>query len=146
MRVVLDASVAIRWLSGDGSPVDQDYARMVLLSFSGMDVEAAVPSLWHLELSNVVARSLRTGLIDEDRASRFKRHVANLPITVDPLTANMAPGDTLTLAGRHRLTSYDACYLELSLRLGCPLATLDKDLRRALAAAGGTLFTAEASA
>lgn len=146
MRLVLDASVALRWLSGDGSPFDQDYARKLLLSFSGTEAEAAVPSLWHIELSNLVARSLRTGAIDEERALRFKQYVANLPITVDSFTADKALGDTLTLAARHRLSSYDACYLELSLRLGWPLATLDKDLRRALTAEGGTLFAAIAIA
>ena len=39
--------------------------------------------------------------------------------------------DTLALARSHRLTSYDAAYLELALRRGLPLATRDKALQAA---------------
>lgn len=38
---------------------------------------------------------------------------------------------TLELADLHRLTMYDATYLELALRLSLQLATLDEDLRQA---------------
>ena len=43
---------------------------------------------------------------------------------------------TLDLAERHRLTVYDACHLELALRRSLPLASRDKDLRRAAEASG----------
>jgi predicted nucleic acid-binding protein len=55
---------------------------------------------------------------------------------IDLATAENAFKDTLTLARNHRLTPYDAAYLELALRLSAPLATLDKDLRRAAERAG----------
>ncbi|AXC11496.1 hypothetical protein ACPOL_2172 [Acidisarcina polymorpha] len=38
---------------------------------------------------------------------------------------------TKKLAEKHRLTAYDAGYLELALRSALPLATLDDALRRA---------------
>jgi predicted nucleic acid-binding protein len=144
MRIVVDASVALRWLAGDGSVADQAYARGVLLRFQPGQDEMLVPSLWSIELSNVLARNLRRGDIDENRSTRFIGHIGGLPITVDTRTAEVAFSDTLALAQRNGLTSYDACYLELSLRSACPLATLDKDLRRALAAEGGALFLADA--
>jgi len=46
----------------------------------------------------------------------------------------------LTLARRHRLTVYDAAYLELAHRDGLPLASLDRALRKAARASGVTLL------
>jgi predicted nucleic acid-binding protein len=40
----------------------------------------------------------------------------------------------------HRLTSYDAAYLELAMRTALPLATLDQDLRKAASAEGVSLL------
>jgi len=44
------------------------------------------------------------------------------------------------LAVAHRLTSYDATYLELALRRALPLATLDAELMAGCAAAGVTVL------
>jgi predicted nucleic acid-binding protein len=40
-------------------------------------------------------------------------------------------------SGEHMLSSYDASCLELALREGLPLATLDADLRNSMLRAGG---------
>jgi predicted nucleic acid-binding protein len=65
--------------------------------------------------------------------------LALLPIQVDPETNRHAWGATMRLAERHKLTVYDAAYLELAQRRGLPLATLDKDLRAAASAEGVVL-------
>jgi len=57
--------------------------------------------------------------------------LSDFPIHVDPETHRQAWGMTARLAERHGLTVYDAAYLELALRRGLPLATLDEDLRTA---------------
>ncbi|MEH6584399.1 MAG: type II toxin-antitoxin system VapC family toxin, partial [Halioglobus sp.] len=62
---------------------------------------------------------------------RFTTQLENLPITVDTLTAHQVFGHTMSLAKAYRLSGYDAAYLELALREGLPLATLDKDLLKA---------------
>jgi predicted nucleic acid-binding protein len=62
------------------------------------------------------------------------------PITSDAGTAAHALSDTLQLARRHRLSAYDASYLELALRMSLPLATLDSDLQGAANKAGVKLF------
>jgi predicted nucleic acid-binding protein len=59
-----------------------------------------------------------------------------LPITVDVETDRQAWGPTLELSVRHRLTLYDAAYLELALRRKLPIATLDAELRAAAEAEG----------
>jgi len=60
-------------------------------------------------------------------------------ITPDTSTAERALGDTLQLARRFKLSSYDASYLELAMREGLPLAMLDGDLRSAMLQTGTPL-------
>ena len=66
--------------------------------------------------------------------------LALLPISLDPETGRQAWSATVRLAARHKLTVYDAAYLELAQRRGLPLATLDKELRRSAKAEGVVLL------
>lgn len=50
-----------------------------------------------------------------------------------------ALGPVLALARAHRLSAYDAAYLELAIREGLPLATRDAALRSAAADVGVAL-------
>ena len=54
-----------------------------------------------------------------------------MAIESDKETEVYAATTTLALGRKHRLTSYDAAYLELAMRRGAALATLDKNLRKA---------------
>jgi predicted nucleic acid-binding protein len=65
--------------------------------------------------------------IDAQQVGRFLELIADLPVEIDN-----SPNERLilTLARRHRLTFYDAAYLELALRHEA-LATLDDELLRA---------------
>ena len=126
---VLDNSVAMRWLLPSPKAADQRYAEKVLNTF--VDRDALVPSLWQLEAVNVLLEAERRGTIDAGEVERFVSHLENLPLHVDRATAQQAFSRTLSLARIYRLSSYDAAYLEVAIREGLPLATLDKDLRRA---------------
>jgi len=126
---VLDNSVAMRWLLASDKVSDQRYADSVLRSLA--DAEAVVPGLWHLEAANVLLGATNRGDIEVSDVERFTVQLENLPITVDSLTAHQVFGHTISLARAYRLSSYDAAYLELALREGLPLATLDKDLLKA---------------
>ena len=64
------------------------------------------------------------------------RGLEAMPIKVDEATGRQAWHATFTLAERHRLTIYDAAYLELAQRTGLPLATLDGELRTAAERSG----------
>jgi predicted nucleic acid-binding protein len=90
-----------------------------------------VPSLWHLEVANVLEMSVRRKRHDARFRDATLADLAQLPIQVDAETHRRAWDTTLQLAVRHRLTLYDAAYLELALRSDLPLATLDEDLRKA---------------
>ena len=140
MRFVLDNSVAMRWLLADGSDDRLAYASKVL-SFLEQDAnEALVPGIWALEAANVIAKAQAKGLLSEARASAFVGLLCEMSIVTDNMTATHALGDTLQLARRFKLSAYDAAYLELALREGLPMATLDADLRAAMSAVGMELL------
>ena len=139
MRFVLDNSVVMRWLLKDGSDERLAYAAKVLELLTQDTGEAVVPNIWPLEVANVLVKAQARGLVSEARATAFAGLLAEMAITVDPSTASRALGDTLQLARRFKLSSYDAAYLELALREGLPLATLNADLQSALVQVGATL-------
>lgn len=138
MSFVLDNSVAMNWLLADGKPEDAAYAVAVLSALA--TAQAVVPSLWALEAANVLTKAETRGLVSEARSQAFVTHLGSLNIVIDPATAQHALGDTLQLARRYKLSAYDAAYLELALRTGSPLATLDADLKKAAKTAGVPLF------
>ena len=140
MRCVLDNSVTMRWLFGDGSPDNLAYARRVLEWMEKQQMEALVPPLWGLEVANVIVKGEGKGMLTEARSTEFIGLLRQMAILVDATSYTQALADTLQLARRHRLSAYDAAYLELSLRTGAALATLDDALRRAVRSAGGQLF------
>lgn len=138
MSFVLDASVALLWLAPETNPAGGDYAAAALLALK--DSQAIVPSLLALEIANVVAKLETKGVVSEADSQRYIALLGRLNITVDQATAAHALGETLNLARRYKLSAYDAAYLELALRSGLPLATLDTDLAKAATNTGVLIF------
>jgi predicted nucleic acid-binding protein len=101
---------------------------------------AAAPGLWPLETANVLLAAERRGRISFAERRLALATLGDLPIRIDPQTAAHAWGDALNLASPRGLTVCDASYLELALRLGLPLASLDRELREAAAACGVVLL------
>lgn len=130
----------MRWLFGDGAPDDLAYAARILQEMDGKHAEALVPMLWGLEVGNVIARAEAKGWLLESRSVEFLGIIQQMAIQVDPTTFTHALGNTLQLARRHNLSTYDASYLELALREGLPLATLDGGLRAVVQRVGARLF------
>ena len=139
MRFVLDNSVTMRWLFGDGSAADLSYAEHVLAVLEGEGNVAMVPGIWALEVGNVIERAEARALVSEARSAEFLGTLQEMAVEVDGHTASHALANTLQLARRFKLSSYDAAYLEQALRQGHAIATLDADLRRAAAQAGVAL-------
>ncbi len=95
---------------------------------------------WGLEIANVIARSEAKELVTPAQSGSFVSLLEEITIEVDADTFTHVLSDTLQLSRRYRLSSYDASYLELALRNGAPMATLDDDLRRATSKAGVKTF------
>ena len=126
MSFVLDSSVTVAWLYGEEATksVDEIFENLI-------ETSAWVPTLWHLEVANVLQIGIRRKRHGADFRDRILSALSDFPIHVDPETHRQAWGMTARLAERHGLTVYDAAYLELALRRDLPLATLDEDLRAA---------------
>jgi predicted nucleic acid-binding protein len=131
MNFVLDASVALAWCFED-----EAHAESIAVLDGLRSGEAVVAHHWTLEVANGLVSAERRERLTADEATRFARLLLALPIAVDPVTRGTALTETRRLARTHRLTSYDAAYLELAVRLGVPLATLDAPLRTAASAEG----------
>ena len=132
---VLDNSVTMRWCFDAGAHA---YADQVLDRLETQRGPAYVPVLWRYEVSAVLARAEVRSLLAASKVSEFWKRLAALDIRVDVESADRILTDVHRLAVLHRLTSYDAAYLELALRRSLPLATLDDELRAAGVAAGVT--------
>jgi predicted nucleic acid-binding protein len=126
MSLVLDASATLAWLLPE-ELTDEISATFDLIA----DDCAWVSGLWRMEVANSLSVNLRRGRITPLQRQRFLEDLKLLPIFCDQQTNDHVWGRTLELADLHRLTVYDATYLELALRLSLPLATLDDDLRNA---------------
>jgi len=133
---VLDASVTLCWLFQDGKPSESAYALRALNAMKQPETRALVPVTWGLEVSNVVSKAEAKGLLKEAQSEAFLEMLSSLDIAADSGTFSRALADTLQIARRYRLSAYDASYLELALRAGLPLATLDQDLLKAANKAG----------
>jgi predicted nucleic acid-binding protein len=136
IRFVLDCSVTMAWCFHDelGPRAPRILAAMP-------DCQAVVPGHWSLEVANVLAIAERRNRIVAGRIPQFIEILNDLPIVIDGETASSAFAGILTLARTHRLTAYDAAYLELALRTGCPLASLDAALNGIATGLGVKLFS-----
>ncbi|HEV2620216.1 MAG TPA: type II toxin-antitoxin system VapC family toxin [Acidobacteriaceae bacterium] len=137
LSLVLDASATLAWFAGG-----PDVREASVLLDSVMQAGAWVPSLWKLEVANALHFSAMHGRREASFVSRSLADLETLPIAIDNQTEARAWSETLELARRHRLTLYDAAYLELAVRLALPLASLDRELRAA-AEADGVLVLGE---
>ena len=131
--LVLDASVASSWCY----PQERtEFSNGVLQSLSA-PLEAVAPRLWAYGLRNSVLVGLRRNRIARSDALIFLGAVKALPIRLrDPVSYDAV----FDLAERYNLTVYDAAYLDLAIREGIPLASLDAELCNAATAHGVPLF------
>lgn len=129
MRFVLDNSVVVGWFLEDQATPYTDVVSVLL-----EQDQAVVPALWELEFANVLRTACRKERLTADEAHQIIEQICALPILIDRETPG--PAELLALALRYNLSSYDAAYLELALRLQIPIATKDEPLQAAAQAAG----------
>lgn len=131
VSVVIDCSIALSWCFEDEASAESDR-----LLAKVRNEGAVVPDLWHLELANVLLQAEKRGRITAADISVRLELIATLPIVTDHGAANRAAREILALARAHNLTAYDASYLELAMREGMALLTLDADLAAAAKKSG----------
>ncbi len=125
-RFVVDNSVVMTWCFQDEVA---PYAEAVLDSL--VEASAVVPPIWPLEVINVLLVAERNGRLHEADSVRFVTLLGQLPIMIDRSWPERLMKDLLALGRTHNLSSYDTAYLELAMRQGIPIATLDQKLIKA---------------
>ena len=126
---VVDASVSAAWLLPDEATAATEAALLATATH-----DAWVLALWLLEVGNLLLNAQRRKRIGADKRIALVAAAAALRLKVDREPVSLVTLDAL--AARHGLTAYDAADLELALRRGLPLATLDADLLAAIPSAG----------
>ncbi|MDX8390521.1 MAG: type II toxin-antitoxin system VapC family toxin [Mariprofundaceae bacterium] len=123
---MLDNSIVMAWCFEDESNTVAD---VVLESLE--QSRAIVPAIWSLEVGNVLLVAERRGRLSEADSVRFLSMLSSLPIHSESETRQRAMSDIFSLAREHQMSTYDASYLDLAMRQGLPIATLDKKLMHA---------------
>lgn len=131
MSFVLDASATLAWCFEDEATAEA----AGLLERLRED-QAVVPPLWLLELANGLVVAERRGRLTRADSTRFLALIRQLPIRIEQTSTLDMSASVMDLARAYELSAYHAAYLELALRIGQPLATLDARLRSAAARAG----------
>ena len=125
-RFVVDNSIVMTWCFKDEA---NPYADGVLNRLT--ESVAIVPAIWPLEVTNVLLVAERRKRLHESDSIRFISLLSQLPIVVERAWPERMMKDLLALGRANSLSSYDAAYLELAMRQGLPLATLDSFLLEA---------------
>ncbi|MGB9498595.1 MAG: type II toxin-antitoxin system VapC family toxin [Dissulfuribacterales bacterium] len=120
---VVDNSVVMAWCFKDEINL---YADSVLGSLEHFT--AIVPSIWPLEVGNVLLVAERKNRLSAADSTRFIALLSQLPITVVQEPEERMIKEIFALAREHTLSTYDASYLDLAMKRGIPIATLDNRL------------------
>jgi len=123
---VIDNSVVMAWCFQDEA---SQYADAILGSLEVL--KAIVPSIWPLEVENVLLVAERRKRLSEADSTRFIALLTELPIMIEQESPERMMREILALARDHQISSYDASYLDLAMRKGVPIATLDDGLIKA---------------
>jgi predicted nucleic acid-binding protein len=120
---VIDTSVVMSWCFKDET---NRYADGILDFLE--EATAMAPSIWPLEVGNVLLVAERKKRLSEADSMRFVTLLSELPIIVEQEPPERMMHKVLMLAREHKLSSYDASYLDLAMRKGLSIATIDKNL------------------
>lgn len=129
MAVVFDCSVTLAWFLRDERTAFTDTAFELLET-----AECWVPFLWRLEFPNALLFAERKKRIGREQRLEILDNAAQLSLRTDSALPDLR--GLSALADRRGLTVYDASYLELALRAGLDLITLDRELADAAGAEG----------
>lgn len=127
-RFVLDASIVLTWCFPD----EESQKALEVSERIAAGERVVVPSFWRHEMLNALLVGARRKRLTPELTQAFLEDLDRLPVDVDvPASSAIVFQATQGLCRKHRLTAYDAAYLELAMRENQALATVDEDLRRA---------------
>lgn len=130
--IVVDASITLSWCFPD----EQTELSIKVLDRLKNGDQALVPAFWSVEVLNTLLVGEKRGRISPEQTQAFLGDLRTLDPTLDYASLEQVCGQVQTISRDHRITPYDALYVELALRMGCALATLDQPQREAAHALG----------
>jgi predicted nucleic acid-binding protein len=136
-RFVLDNTITMAWCFTEEAT---EFTETLLSRLSNLTDTAIVPALWLYEVVNVTELAVRKERITEEKARAFLESLADLPIEIENPSRTQMFVAVRELVGKHKLTAYDASYLELAIRHKLPMAASDNALMKAAKAAGVDLL------
>jgi predicted nucleic acid-binding protein len=134
-RFVIDNSIVMSWCFEDE---ENSYAEAVLESLE--TGRAFVPAIWPLEVGNVLLVAERKKRLSHASTVRFLDLLNGLPISVEQEPPDRMLKEILSLAREHELSTYDASYLDLAIRLDLPISTQDMSLVNAAGKCGAPIY------
>ena len=126
-RVVVDASVALKWQLPDEDHIPQALALRDDFLIRG-DIALVAPSLFLYEITNAIGMAARRARVSADVADEALANLLACDIEVFP----PAPERILGLSRRFSIAAYDAAYVALALQLRAGLWTGDRPLFQAV--------------
>lgn len=123
--IVIDASVFVAAILEDEQNAHSQYIYDLIIK---NEYEAIVPPIFYYETSNVFLQCLRRLRINETQYQRYSQILFGFKFLIDE---DQSIKEVSSIAKLYGLTVYDAAYLELAIRGGYSLATLDKQLSAA---------------
>lgn len=124
--VVIDSSLALSWFFSGEQNACTIAVRDFVVEYGGH-----VPHIWALEVTNVLLQALNRKRLSLEHFDLAIEQYRLFPLYIDQKSTDMVWTATKDLARKYGLTTYDAAFLELAIRRGVPLASLDRDLRDA---------------
>jgi len=138
LSLVLDSSTTLAWAYEDE---EVPFADAV---FGRLRTDGAwVPSIWPLEIANALLVGERRRRLAPANTEHLLESLASLPIEIERVDRARVWGGVVAIARAQGLTAYDAAYLDLAMRMGLALATLDTRLRTAAERVGVSLVAEE---
>ena len=131
MGAVIDASFAATLFLPDEASIGA--AQQFAIAAQG---EVIAPALWQIEITNILIMAQRRKRITTAVLGQLTAVINRLPVELEPALTPGQRGAVINLALSHGLTAYDAVYLELAIRRGFVLLSLDAILLKAARALG----------
>ena len=114
MSVVIDASVALKWVLDEPGKEAADAL---------LEEELIAPSLWLLEAANALWRRTQRGEINDEEAKERLTELYNAPVTTTTIEDDLlAAADLANLLGH---PVYDCLYLAMAIRENTYVVTAD---------------------
>lgn len=126
-RLVLDASVAIKWVNPHEPFADK--AILIREDYEQGHVSLLVPTFWEYEIANGVNKAVARGQLSPEEG----QEAITLLLAIHAQKVSLpSPQESYALARRYQRSVYDSWYVNLAEKTGCECWTADQKLYNAL--------------